>query len=221
MKYLRKFATEAEVDMQNLPNVVFVEDTGKVMYNVPRKGAYVQHIDGKLYSADEWVSMGFVDSDANGIAVIATDCKFVMAKARFNNVVWASYTAPIPNILVTSDEDEAKRDFDGEQNTSHIIGLVQDGAAYECINYVFPNGQKGYLPALGEVYALNKYREDVQRVLEILQVEFTGTFAKIWSSTQVGTAGAWTYDWLIDTLAGGSKLNYQHCYGVPFTTLVL
>ena len=47
----------------------------------------------------------------------------------------------------------AKLDFAGKSNTDKIIAQLGTGnapAAEYCSNYIFPNGQKGYLPALGE-----------------------------------------------------------------------
>lgn len=36
--------------------------------NVPN-GVYIQHINGKLYTTDEWTAKAFANDEANGVAV--------------------------------------------------------------------------------------------------------------------------------------------------------
>ena len=48
MKYLRKFATKADMADLEQPNVVLIGDTEKVLYNakIYANGVYNKHIDG-------------------------------------------------------------------------------------------------------------------------------------------------------------------------------
>lgn len=73
--------------MEIQPNVVLVGDEARILYNVePQlpKGAFIQHIDGKLYTTDQWSAMGFTNDEANGVAVISDNAKFVIAKTSFD-----------------------------------------------------------------------------------------------------------------------------------------
>jgi hypothetical protein len=55
MKYLRKFDSETKLaELRAIPNVVFVSDSRSVLYNYPLpSGAYIQHIDGSIYTKTE------------------------------------------------------------------------------------------------------------------------------------------------------------------------
>ena len=59
----------------------------------------------------------------------------------------------IPNLVecvTTLDKQEALGDYNGYENTLEIVKTDTSGAAFNCASYVFPNGETGYLPAVGE-----------------------------------------------------------------------
>lgn len=202
MKYLRKFETEAEVSSWKVsdecikPNVVLVGDTRSVLYNVKAlRGVMIQHIDGSLYTTDEWTTGGFSNDVANGVAVIDTKASFVIAKTqRGSGVAWSSDTSTlVEGILTTTDSTTAKTDYAGAANTALIAAMDTGKAAYFCANFEFPNGQKGYLPALGEwaVAYNNKTAIDAAMIL-IGGTAFSGYY---WSSTQYNARYAWRLEW--------------------------
>ena len=55
MKYLRKFSYTTDVEMTLLPNVVLINSTGKVKYNVDSRVGEIkiQHISGSLFTVNE------------------------------------------------------------------------------------------------------------------------------------------------------------------------
>lgn len=198
MKYLRKFATEADVMMFVSPNVVLIESTGSVLYNVaPPKGVMVQHIDGKLYTVNEWTGGGFSNDLANGIAVITDATRFVIAKNDLSaQKQWSSNTSNvIIGIMSTSNKDEAKTDFSGYANTELMLVTDTKGAGYSCANFIFPNGSKGYLPAAGEWNQAYAYKSEIDAALLLIG----GTAIRssyYWSSTQTsGGSYAWRVGW--------------------------
>ena len=180
MKYLRKFETEADVNVSIVPNVVLVSDTGKILYN-SFKGVRIQHIDGTLYTADEWTAGGFTNDQANGVAVGNGVTKFVIAKENISDsMIWSSSSETIGGLT-----GDAKTDYDGMKHTALIIEKDPLAvAAPECAKYTFPNGKKGYLPAMGELHIARAYSVSINAALSIIGgVGFVDN-AYYWSSNE-------------------------------------
>lgn len=205
MKYLRKFETEADALMFVKPNVVLVGDTGSVLYNVDSSGVYIQHIDGSLYTTDEWTVGGFSNDVANGVAVIDANALFVIAKTQISSsMAWSSNTGTlVEGVLTATDSTTAKTDYAGAANTALIAAIDTSKAAYSCANFEFPNGQKGYLPALGEwaVAYNNKTAIDAAMTL----IGGTAISGAHWSSTQFSATYAWVLGWSSGATASNFK----------------
>lgn len=225
MKYLRKFETEADVQDWQMseecvkPNVVLVGGTGGVSYNVsPLGGVMIQHIDGSFYTADEWTANGFANDQANGVAVFGDNAKFVIAKTSLGKMVWSSDTSNAVNgVMLTNNSDTAKTDYAGEANTALIAVDDTSGAAYACANFTFPNGAKGYLPALGEWVEAYAYKADINAAMTLIGGTAFDS-SSCWSSTQSSATGAWSLAW--DN--GGTTFNlkyYAYSYVRAFSAL--
>lgn len=210
MKYLRKFNTEAEVNMSVKPNVVLIEDTGKVMYNVPSpKGVYIQHINGGLFTTDAWTAGGFANDEANGVAVNSDNAKFVIAKTSLTNAAWSSDTSnAVKGVMLTSDSSRAKTDYAGAANTALIAVEDTSGAALACANFTFPNGARGYLPALGEWDDAYAYKADVDAAMTLIGGEAISGF--FWASTQYSSTRAWYLVWGNGNTTNNSKSDKRY-----------
>lgn len=194
MKYLRKFATEADVKMFVQPNVALVSDSKKIIYNAPMpSGAYIQHIDGSLYTADQWSANGFTSDAANGVAVIDERAKFVIAKTGEKSLMWTSTSALIDGVFTSQALSQAETDYAGEANTALITAADTGGAASFCANFEFPNGAKGYLPALGEWTVAYEYKADITMLMSLIGSPVVESVH--WSSTQFTSAKAWYFAW--------------------------
>ena len=187
MKYLRKFETEADVMMTVKPNVVLVGDTGSVLYNfIP---VSIQHIDGTLYSTDEWIANGFTSDLANGVAVIDKACSFVIAKSSITeNAIWGA-NGLISGATKTTSQATAEKDFAGAANTQAISSSNSSGGVVLCSNYTFPNGQKGYMPSLGEWLVARRKKTAIDNALNIIGGELLIGYC--WSSTQYDSSQSW------------------------------
>lgn len=224
MKYLRKFETEADVLIPVVPNVVLVEDTDSVLYNVDSSGVYIQHINGALYTTDEWTAGGFTSDLANGVAVIDAACYFVIAKenAYTDSLEWSNIQgSAISGVMITTDNATAMSDYAGAKNTELIAaaGAATSGAAYVCANYTFPNGATGYLPALGEWVVARKYRSAIDTAITLIEGDAIYTNINYWSSTQYSAVMAWTYNWGTNTRRNFNKSSSG--YPRAFATLEL
>lgn len=192
---MRKFNTEADVMMFDSPNVVLVADTKNVLYNVPKtQGVYIQHIDGKLYDEAGWTNGGFSNDEANGVAVITAKASFVIAKTDLGQMAWSSNTSIlVDGILTSSDSATALTDFAGYNNTQLMLATDTSGAGYSCANYTFPNGNKGYLPALGELKEVYNNKSKISSLMtKIGGTAFPTKYH--WSSTQRSSSESWRFD---------------------------
>lgn len=90
MKYLNKFETNESYDsvkkVAHKSYVSLVSDSDTVVYDKNlNEGVFIQHIDGTLYTTDEWAAGEFVADDANGVAVVDKKCSFVVSKANIGS----------------------------------------------------------------------------------------------------------------------------------------
>lgn len=220
MKYLKKFATEADVTMSIRPNAVLVSDTGEVLYNV-LKGIGIQHIDGQIYSVSDWIAGGFAAADANGVAVFSPDASFVIAKhdASSKLLKWASDTsAAIDGVFLSADIEAAKLDFNGKTNTEAMLAVDTSGAGDACAKYIFPNGAIGYLPAYGEWRTIAmSYQSLINEALEAINgTPLSGN--TYWSSSQYAAHRAWPVYW--EVASPSYVYDKSRSYSVrAFTTL--
>lgn len=147
MKYLRKFQNANSVVITYTPSVALINTTKEIIYTAGNLPARIQHIDGSLYSADEWIERGFTNDQANGIAIETDAGSIVLAKKVFTGFPWG----PEGELPVTSEDFGT-----GEANTDAIINAVGDngGTAYAvktARDYTFPDGTKGFLPSIDEL----------------------------------------------------------------------
>lgn len=198
MKYLRKFDTEKEMlnwqasDEYKFPNLVLFAN--KINYNIPNLTVAIQHINGSLYSKEQWIKGGYSNDEANGIAINLENTKCVIAKDSIGKIIWSSDTQnTIDGIITTTNKITALTDYAGKANTDLISATDTSGAAYSCINFTFPNGAKGYLPALKELDDVHIHIEKINELLTIIGGTILSGF--YWSSTQYSATEAWGLDW--------------------------
>lgn len=188
-------------------------------------GVYIQHIDGTLYTKEDWSNEGFSKDLANGVAIVGTITGegFVVGKEDLNtkNKYRWYYGGPslIEGILATTSSAVAVSDMKGFQNTALLTGYHQ--VASECKKYIFPNGNKGYLPALGELHIVYQNLDAIEDLMKIIRGSVFGT-DQYWSSTQYDDKDVWLYDmhtsYVKYTITRGSKNNDDR-ETRPFTTI--
>lgn len=164
-------------------------------------GVYIQHIDGKLYTQDEWVAKGFSNDEANGVAVVSDEAKFVIAKQNSpaGKKLWATDTTNLlSGVTTTSVSADAKKDYMGYNNTQNMLVVDKNEAAYDCANYIFPNGNNGYLPSSGEWAIAQINKDAVDALLKLIggdSISKGSTKYYYWTSTQYQPNAAWAFRW--------------------------
>lgn len=167
--------------------------------------ARIQHVDGTLYTAEEWLaakSAGKVtDADANGVAVLYSTvavCPHVIHPNE-GSAAWSTSQNPgiAPDVTNVSHATAAKQDVNGKANTE---ALVANSGAYPaaefCANTIFANGQQGYLPAVGEIQAWFDNNTELNACMEAIGSKKIYTNSStLWSSTQSSVNGMLAFCW--------------------------
>lgn len=219
MKYLKYFdeasAYEAYKNGSDyvLPNVSYVVEGNTVNYNpeppfkieIPSpytEWARIQHKDGTLYTAEEWLAAKtagtVVNEDANGVAVLYSKlaiCPHVM-HPNYGSALWSKDYVEIPGVTTVTDSSAAGIDVNGKANTDAIIsalssGIVNDApAAQYCVDTIFADGHTGYLPAAGEVLAWTNNASAINACMNAIGGKRVKD-RQAWSSTQYSNENAW------------------------------
>ena len=187
MKHLKIFGTEAELSKWRTsreftyPNVCLLNR--KLLYGVTElRGVFIQHIDGNLYTTDEWTVGGFTNDEANGVAVIGLpDTGIVISKEEIGYYQWGE------NRPSSSYIGHNLYGY-GEKDTEDIINGLGDNngvnyAAQMARNYIFPNGKTGFLPTKKECHYIVYYITEVIKALSLIG-DSTGVF-RTWT-TNIG-----------------------------------
>ena len=137
-------------------------------------GAFVEATDGTLYTAAQWSSAG---KTPNSIVLLTNVCKFRIALSETKLPITSSdnFRAPLENYLTAIPSAEnAKLDYDGFNNTSKIIqfniAYNQNTTSYaapycRAFSFSYPHGQKGDLPALGQLWIMSQNKTEINSCL--------------------------------------------------------
>ena len=220
MIHLKEFEKEADIQVDAFPNVIYVNDTKSVLYNYFPKGVFIQHVDGRVFSTNAWTEGGFANGQANGVVVSTDDARFVIAKDNIStSMKWSSNTSTlVDGILTSTDATVAKTDFAGQENTNLMLATDTSGAGYSCANFTFPNGAKGYLPALGELDIAYQNKAAIDKAMTLIGGTALGN-SYYWSSTQYSASNAWTLYW--NDGGTGTSTKYSTYYVRAFSALSL
>lgn len=186
--------------------------TVDIVYQAKLMGVYIEDIDGNLYTEAQWDG----SKTANGVAVITDTCQFVIALFDIGSCAWGGLGTLVNGINTTEVGSSALQDFNGYEQTMPIINeLGDDGAAYYCYTYTFPNGKQGYLGAAGEWANVFLSRDAIKTAFNKCGGAPLDT--QYWTSTQYNK----NYSWNIDFYEGTINFNQKHSeFSVrAFTTL--
>lgn len=162
---------------------------------------YIQDINGKLWKTEDWDG----SVNPNAIAVITPQHKFRIALIRISFPIamsrsdkdkWEKY-------LSGTSQSNAQVDYNGVTNTQLIVTKCQSSTEYAagaCNAYIFPDGSKGYLPALGELLLAYQNKEAIAAALSACGgIALSDGY--YWSSTFFGVSGGmnrncwWGLNW--------------------------
>ena len=223
--------TPSSVDGYTAPSAEsFTTEAGKaysytLAYEEVKLGVYIEDTTGKLWTADAWDG----SATPNGVAVLTENCRFVMAGNNTDSnltIYNDNYTESSQPVFLEG--NGALTDFDGKDNTEKMLdayGTSSDYAAGAAANFVFPNGQKGYLGSAGEWNAVLNNFDAVKSAMSVAGFTWKMNLGmNYWTSTCtmksadgfVRYASVYAYNWT--WVYYHSIAEYQNMVR-PFTTL--
>lgn len=223
MRYLKKFESEAEKDVwadsdnHVIPNVCLV--TGELEFNVakPLKGVLIQHVDGSLYTQEEWVAKGFSAGNAHGVAVVTDEASFVVMKNFASTQMRWGDKVLVDGVFTAGTESEASTDLGGLSNSAKIREAISGSSAARSCALTY-NGKQGYLPSLGELKIMYAHLTEVNAALTIIGGTITNN-NWTWSSTQATAEKAWQFNFKSGASYSCTKTDSYQIPCRAFTTL--
>jgi hypothetical protein len=142
-----------------------------IEYYNPYIGVYIYDTDGNYTLPENWDSAN--NDKAVGVYVGTENHSFVIAKDfaeldTYGNVGSSGYIkfedyVGDTGVNIISSYDDAILDLNGFENTQK---LSNTNAANKCINYIFPNGENGYMPSIGEWVIYDKNKDAIWIAME-------------------------------------------------------
>lgn len=176
----------------------------------PADGVYIESVDGDLYTKDQWIAL-LSKPESNGVCAVSGGHIFTIESTDESSVLLAWKNGEyilVDNVLTTSTESTAKKDFNGNSNTGFIVSQLGSNkvpAATYCQNYTFPNGSKGYLPSYGEWQEAYNNKTEIDACISLIGGTAIETSSYYWSSTQHSNLNAWGFSWSDGTAKGRDK----------------
>ncbi len=210
MQYMNKFTSKEEYnqfvvsDKMVRPSVALISEPFEVCYNdMLVSGVYIQHIDGSLYTKEDWIANNFEKSVANGIAVVDDKGQFVISIGT-GEYRGAWYDGDEEIDLPMYSSSDIRNNYSGYENTKKMLEKNAK-AATVCNNFKFPNGNRGYLPSIGEWLIAYKNRDLIDPIIELLSAQTLATSNSQWSSNPSSDDGAYAFRWNTNKVSTQAK----------------
>lgn len=172
-------------------------------------GVYIQDTDGNLYTSDTWDTAN--NENANGVAVILANCRFVIVPNVNSSTRWASSASVNLTAINKTSANNAKADYNGKSNTTTMLTNTYCNAngcaAYICTKTTSKRGKTGYLGAAGEMYAVYQNKTAINTLLALIGGTAIGT-GSYWTSDQY-YASSKNYAWRVVMSNGGVSSQTQ------------
>ena len=180
----------------------------------------IQHVDGSLYTKDEWVAGGFANEYANGVAIIRpVSTSFVVSKDILESTPWSSNEpTPVEECLTSSytthsDGFRLTRLWKESEQPANVELLAVNIA----LEYTFPNGKHGFLPSIEEGTFLRNNLALICELGEAIGASWDKSTSSVWTSS--GRLYESGYFWIF-SLKGTTTGLYKNGREIlPFTTL--
>ena len=215
--YLPKKVLDLVSVTTDLPNWVLSKKDGTKLYaedcaniGLETSDAFIQsgnNVKTPLNNGSAFMTVKSIVGKPVGVAVVSPETQFVISPTeKSSGTLWGGYGTVINNVVITADAATAKTDYLGKHNTDKIIEQLGAGnapAAEYCQRIVFANGQKGYLPALGQWQTAYNNKTEIGACMSLIGGTAMDTDSYYWASTQESSDSSW-----LSRLSDG-KVNYS------------
>lgn len=128
---------------------------------------------------------------------------FLLSTKTTDTLFFCNIIEEVPGCALPS-YDEAELDMEGKKNTQAFLDRYSEEESpipYACNSYIFPNGQRGYVPSIGQLKIISTYFNDIVSLAEKIWESFYDY--EMFSSTQRSASAL--YSWV---LSAPSKSTY-------------
>ena len=168
-------------------------------------GIYIYDTDGHFTLSENWDTAN--NSKVVGVYVGTENSKFIIALTSPDETYSWGDSVQVSGIVTSTNQENAMKDYAGKLNTEKIIARLgtEAAAAAYCRNYIFKNGNIGYLWSLGEAKeACNNISKINKAFATIGSTQFAGGL--YWTSTQGDKDNAWALNVLYDRIGFYDKV---------------
>lgn len=190
--------------------------------NDAENGVYICNNDGLLYKKEDWNINN--NNNSIGIAVITYTKKLLIDKTKRSNIPLSNRgLSGITGITITTSPTEAKKDYQGKENTNAIVTLRTDenstnnAAIWANEQIIIINGitKNGYIAAAGEWGYIYNYYNLIKEYLEYINGEPINKFSEdIWLSTLYNKDNAYHHN-LQNNLLYSYSTDYKSTTVIP------
>ena len=246
------FNGTADVETIDLSFKAHQGDTIAVLAKIPGKGASCQlvtkvvadcTVEPEVYPVgiyelgDGALSFTPGEDMYNGTVIVTEDFAILWPAYQREGFVdetkqWGPLFQIIPGVLVTGDDTEAIKDFDGALNTAAILSVVSGESAAKIASTPTPRSQYNatgfFLPSLGILKYLYDHKAEINAFIQAETDAYSPDVdyqlipdVYVWSST-LGDSAVWAwnlYFWFGDLSRSYRLLNIYVCAVSAFQTL--
>ena len=163
------------------------------------------------YIARPFTPLSFEDITLKLDSIVVVDSRdsFKIALEESNSILaWQTTPSDLARVTTTTDKEVAKVDYGGWYNSNAIYNQDKTApATLYCTNYVFPNGDIGYLPACGQWQIAYDHKTEVDACVSLIGGTVINTGYYHWTSTQYSGTHAWVLRWSDGNVDGSPKTN--------------
>ena len=165
------------------------------------EGVYVYHVDKKFYTFPEFQKLSNTAiSQVLGFAIIDNQGSFLLPPRvnLSNGYRWCPEnfdTFIVPDVGIGGDDLNGRQNTETLHNTfQNVAGSNEYAAGYAYRFTPVPIGTNWYLPSIGELLIIYKYRSELQDwVFDTFGFSYF-SYKAFWSSTQQDATTAWFLD---------------------------
>lgn len=177
------------------------------------EGIYILDTDNSLITRSNWSIEN--NNKAVGVVVLLSKCQFVIAPTDSSSTqIWSKGGAQdvVPGVTTTTEPVMARTtDYRGAQNSSAIVaqyGDTSDYAAGWCQNFLFKNGERGYLGSCSEWQEAYNNKAEIDTCMSLIGGTAIAT-GYYWTSTQCDSSSSWSMHWNKSDLHKSLKSNVR------------
>ena len=177
------------------------------------EGIYILDTDNSLITRSNWSIEN--NNKAVGVVVLLSKCQFVIAPTDSSSTqIWSKGGAQdvVPGVTTTTEPVMARTtDYRGAQNSSAIVaqyGDTSDYAAGWCQNFLFKNGERGYLGSRSEWQEAYNNKAEIDTCMSLIGGTAIVT-DYYWTSTQCNSSSSWSMHWNKSDLHKSLKSNVR------------